>query len=140
MLLKSLIILGEPTAQKRHRTVRVAGFNRNYDPSASDKKDFLSIVQDNAPDKPYDMPLRLIVDAFFTRPKSHFGSGKNAGVLKETAPINHISRPDWDNVGKFISDALNKIYWRDDSVLCEVGVRKRYSENPRIEIKIYSLT
>lgn len=139
MLLHSLKILGEPTSQKRHRTVRVAGFNRNYDPSAADKKDFLSIVQDNAPEKPHDRPLRLIVDAYFTRPKSHFKTGKNIGVLKDSAPINHIARPDWDNVGKFISDALNKIYWRDDSVLCEVGVRKRYSENPRIEIKIYAI-
>lgn len=139
MILAQLTILGEPVAQKRHRTVNIKGFNRNYDPSAADKKDFLSIVQDNAPEKPFDKPLKLIVDAFFTRPKSHFGTGKKLGLLKETAPLYHVSRPDWDNVGKFVSDALNKIYWRDDSVLCEVGVRKRYSENPRIEIKIYEL-
>lgn len=139
MLLISLTILGEPTAQKRHRTVRMGAFNRNYDPSAADKKDFLSIVQDNAPENPYDRPIRLIVDAFFTRPKSHYGTGKKVGIIKDNAPVYHTSRPDWDNVGKFVSDALNKIYWRDDSILCEVGVRKRYSDNPRIEIKIYSL-
>ncbi len=139
MILHHLTIIGEPAAQKRHRTVNIAGFNRNYDPSASDKKDFLSIVQDNAPEKPYDEPLRLIIDAFFTRPKSHFKTGKNSSVIKENSPLCHVSRPDWDNIGKFVSDALNKIYWRDDSILCEVGVRKRYSEQPRIEIKIYKI-
>lgn len=139
MLLHSLIILGEPKSQKRHRTVRMGSFNRNYDPSAADKGDLLSVVQHNAPEKPHDRPLRLIIDAFFTRPKSHFKSGKNSHLVKDNAPEYHIARPDADNVIKLIFDALNKVYWRDDSVLCEVGVRKRYSETPRIEIKIYTL-
>lgn len=139
MELVSLTILGEPKAQKRHRTVRMGAFNRNYDPSAADKKDFLSIVQDNAPNEPYNCPLRLIVDFYFTRPKSHYKSGKNSHVLKDNAPIYHTSKPDSTNVAKFVEDALNKVYWRDDSLLCEVGVRKRYSENPRIEIKLYRI-
>lgn len=139
MELISLTILGEPKSQKRHRTVRMGGFNREYDPSATDKKDFLSIVQNNAPEKPFDCPLRLIVNLYFTRPKSHYKSGKNSHIIKDNAPIWHTGRPDWDNCGKFVSDALNKIYWRDDSILCEVGIRKRYSENPRIEIKLYKL-
>jgi Holliday junction resolvase RusA-like endonuclease len=139
MLLHHLTILGEPKSQKRHRTVRRGAFNVNYDPSATDKADFLSIVQSQAPDKPYDEPLRLIIDLFFTRPKNHFRSGKNSHMLKENAPLWHISRPDVDNCIKAIFDSLNKVFWRDDAIIAECGVRKRYSDMPRIEIKIYKL-
>lgn len=140
MLLTSLSILGEPKAQARHRTVRMGTFNRNYDPTANYKKDLLHIAQDYAPNEPFNQPLKLIVDFYFTRPQSHFKSGKNSHILKDSAPLYHTCRPDSSNCLKVVEDALNKVYWRDDSVLCEVGVRKRYSENPRIEIKIYSLT
>ena len=52
-----LSILGEPKAQKRHRHVRMGNFVRQYDPSASDKGDFLSIVQYKAPIEPFAVPL-----------------------------------------------------------------------------------
>lgn len=138
-MLHHLTILGEPKAQKRHRTVRRGAFNVNYDPSATDKADLLAVVQSNAPAVPYSEPLRVVVDFFFTRPKSHFKSGKNSHMLKDAAPIYHISKPDASNCLKMVEDALNKVYWRDDSILCEVGVRKRYSDQPRIEIRIYRI-
>ncbi len=43
-------------------------------------------------------------------------------------------RPDWDNLGKLISDAMNKIVYDDDGQLTDVRVRKRYSEEPRVEV------
>lgn len=139
MIRHHLTVLGEPKAQKRHRTVRRGSFNVNYDPSAVDKADLLAVVQSNAPMVPYSEPLRVVVDFYFTRPKSHFKSGKNSHLLKDSAPLYHTSTPDASNCLKMVEDALNKVYWRDDSILCEVGVRKRYSDRPRIEIRIYSI-
>lgn len=131
-----LTILGEPKSQKRHRSTKVGNFIRQYDPSAADKGDFLSIVQKNAPEKPYDCPLKVDVWFFFTRPKSHYKSGKNSHLLKDNAPEWHTSKPDRDNLDKFVMDSLCKIYWRDDSVVCCGGIRKKYSDNPRTEIYI----
>lgn len=131
-----LIVLGEPCAQKRHRSVRMGKFNRQYDPSAADKGDFLSIVQKHAPETPYAVPLQLDLRFYFTRPKSHYKSGKNAHLLKDSPPEYHTSRPDADNLIKFVMDALNKIYWKDDSYIVSLNVQKMYSENPRTEIEL----
>lgn len=131
-----LQVLGEPTAQKRHRSVRMGSFNRQYDPSAADKGDFLSIVQKHAPDAPYAVPLQVDLQFYFTRPKSHYKTGKNAHLLKDNPPEYHTSRPDVDNLSKFVMDALNKIYWKDDSYIVSLNVQKMYSENPRTQIDI----
>lgn len=131
-----LTIKGDPTAQKRHRSVNMGKFTRQYDPSAADKKDFLSIVQENAPEAPISSPIRLELFFYFARPKAHFGTGKKEGILKDTAPNYHTSKPDADNICKFIMDSLNAIYWKDDSYICELAAHKLYDINPRTEIII----
>lgn len=127
-----LIIYGDPKAQKRHRSTSRGGFTRQYDPSASDKADFLSVVQKNAPTTPFDSPLHLELNFYFSRPKSHY----NKKGLKQDAPIWHTSKPDNDNLYKLVGDALNKVFWRDDSVIVSTSITKRYDEKPRTEIKI----
>lgn len=131
-----LSILGEPKAQKRHRHVRMGNFVRQYDPSASDKGDFLSIVQYNAPKEPFAVPLAIAIRFYFTRPKSHFKTGKNSHVMKDTAPLWHTSKPDVDNMAKFLMDSLNKIYWKDDSYIADCWIIKQYDDKPRTEIEI----
>ena len=131
-----ITVLGDPKAQKRHRHARMGNFIKVYDPSKADKGDFLSIVQRHAPEKPFDCPLRVDVSFYFSRPKNHYGTGKNAGVLKATAPEWYTSKPDRDNLDKKILDSMCKIFWRDDSIICAGELTKKYSENPRTEIKI----
>lgn len=111
-------VLGDPTAQKRHRHTKVGNFVRNYDPSKADKADFLQMAQVNAPAVPIEGPIALSLLFVFPRPKSHYRTGKNAGILKDNAPFFHTSKPDEDNLSKFVKDALNKVYWRDDSLVC----------------------
>lgn len=45
-------------------------------------------------------------------------------------------KPDWDNIGKSISDALNKVAYDDDSAIVDVRITKHYAENERVEINI----
>lgn len=132
-------VKGEPTAQKRHRSVRMGSFNRQYDPSASDKGDFLSLVQKNAPETPYNVPLHVELQFYFSRPKSHYKTGKNAHLLKDNPPRYHVSRPDVDNLTKFVMDALNKVYWKDDSYISSLVVNKFYSDTPRTVIEVSTI-
>jgi Holliday junction resolvase RusA-like endonuclease len=134
-----LVILGEPKAQKRHRHFKVGTFIKTYDPSKSDKGDFLSIVQYNAPKEPINGPVRLDATFYFSRPKSHFRTGKNSHILKGDAPIWHTTKPDRDNLDKFCMDSLSKIYFKDDCYVCAGEILKYYSDNPRTEIVITKL-
>lgn len=48
-----------------------------------------------------------------------------------------IVRPDTDNYVKLVLDALNGLAWRDDSIITDLHVKKRYAEKePRIDIWI----
>jgi Holliday junction resolvase RusA-like endonuclease len=135
-----LCILGDPKPQPRHRHYWAFGHSNTYDPAKADKGTFASIVQRDAPAEPLNCPIMLEINFFMGRPKGHYGVGKNAYILKPNAPEWHTSRPDLDNLEKFVKDALNKIYWKDDSIICQTICRKIYSDRtPRTEINIESL-
>jgi Holliday junction resolvase RusA-like endonuclease len=133
-------VLGNPHALKRHRMFRHRNQLIAVDPSKADKNVFEVISRQHAPQKPFDCPLRVDMQFFFSRPKNHYGTGKNSQVLKSTAPNFHISRPDIDNCQKFVLDALNGVFWADDSIVCESTIRKMYDCRPRTEIVITLLT
>jgi len=131
--LLSFTAYGNPTALKRHRPRKFGG---NYDPSSGDKADFLAKCMEYRPDTPYDIPLRLHLLFVFQRPKAHYRTGKYSKLLKDNAPKAHTSKPDLDNLVKFVCDALNGIFWKDDSVIFSLIVEKEYGESPRIDLEL----
>jgi len=133
-----LVVLGNPRAQGRPRARHAGRFIQIYDDpkSAKEKKKIEVIIQEQAPDKPLDCPLRVDLYFYLPRPKGHYGTGRNAGKLKASAPLNHTKKPDIDNLRKLIMDSLTGIFYRDDSLVCEGLTRKVYSDRPRIEIFI----
>jgi Holliday junction resolvase RusA-like endonuclease len=133
-------VWGDPQALKRHRTYKSkSGKMINVDPSASDKADFLAQALSAKPDAPITGPIKVCINAWFRRPKSHFGTGKNSSKLKADAPGFHVKKPDIDNVLKFVLDALNGIYWIDDAQIAEVSVVKRYGGPPSVSVRIERL-
>lgn len=133
----SFTVYGEPIAQKRHRSTSINGKLRQYDPSSDKKGDFLLMCLKKKPKQPIkDSPIRIVIKFVFKRPKSHYGTGKNILKLKEIAPDKHINKPDIDNLLKFVMDALNGIYWHDDSQIFSVDASKFYGDVPLTEVAI----
>jgi len=134
------VVHGNPIALKRHRSFARGKIHGTYDPSKGDKGDFLAKAMANRPEVPRDEPLQVNLSFHFIRPKSHYRTGRYADQLKPSAPLWHTKTPDADNLTKFVCDALNGIFWRDDSCVSVLIVTKRYSERPRTEIEILKLT
>lgn len=90
-----------------------------------------------------DEPLRGAVGADITffrqRPKGHYGSGKNAALIKGASPAYPITMPDVDKLSRAVLDALTGIAWVDDAQVTDKVVRKRYAETARAEIKVYRI-
>jgi len=135
------VVLGEPKAQSRHRHFKMPGTDHvsTYDPSVKAKDSFISIIHHDAPKEPWSVPICMELNFYMGRPKGHYGSGKNASVLKASAPEWHTGKPDIDNLAKLVQDAMNKVFYRDDSLICQIVCRKLYSERPRTEIIVKSL-
>lgn len=84
-------------------------------------------------------PLIMSCRFYYERPQSHFGTGKNAGILKPSfVDAEPISRPDADNLLKLVGDALSGYAFDDDARITEAHVLKAYAEDgfARTEIVI----
>lgn len=73
-----LTVFGEPTPLSRHMVSR----GHMYNPSAGLQKEFLNACLPSLPTVPLTGPLEATLFFYFGRPKNHFGTGKNAHVLK----------------------------------------------------------
>lgn len=79
------------------------------------------------------VPLDIRIRAYCPIPKSD-STGTRAKKL--TGAIRPTVKPDWDNIGKIVADALNKVAYYDDAQIVDSQVRKFYSDTPRVEILI----
>ena len=76
---------------------------------------------------------KFYCDCYFPIPSS---MNKNEKLRAELKLVNHLSKPDWDNLGKTYSDMIQNTIIMDDSLIIESHVRKFYSSKPRIELTI----
>ena len=79
--------------------------------------------------------ISLSVTAFFPIPKYFTKAIREKALSGE---LWHQKKPDWDNVGKIVSDALNGVVYADDAKVSHAIVEKRYSEFPRVEVSVES--
>jgi len=76
---------------------------------------------------PFEGALKLEITFMFPRPKGHFGTGKNAGILRYTAPCFPHVRPDATKLVRSTEDALKGIAWLDDSQIVDQHAMKVYT-------------
>ena len=84
-------------------------------------------------------PVMLVIDFYFTRPIGHFGTGRNAGSVKASAPKHMIVKPDLTNLLKSTEDALKGIVWHDDSQVVGMQLAKVYGEKELVRIQVAEL-
>jgi len=73
------------------------------------------------------------------RPKYHFGTGRNAGKLKDNAVYWCETTPDALKLTRSTEDALTGIAWKDDKQVVDLHVKKIYGERPGAIIRIIPL-
>ncbi len=73
-------------------------------------------------------PIVMYVQFVMPRPKSHFGTGRNAGKLKPSAPAHHITKPDALKLCRAVEDALSGVIYRDDSQIVLHDIAKDYGD------------
>ncbi len=84
-------------------------------------------------------PLELYATFVLPRPRSHYGSGRNAGKLKPSAPLYVPTRPDADKLVRAVGDAITGVICRDDSQLVVVHAEKHYGEPPHAHVVVTEL-
>ena len=83
--------------------------------------------------EPVDEAVAMEFTAILPIPKS---TPAWARRLMVDGKIRPTKTPDWDNLGKIISDALNEILYRDDRQVVDGHVKKFYGEVPGMSVSI----
>lgn len=143
-----IVLFEEPEGAKRHRYriitrknyAREAMINSNfvhvYSPNASDDNNYMKrLVGQDLIDLEglINTPCTVIINSYFKTPSTYNGIDV---YLAENYMHRHISKPDWDNIGKKYSDMNNTNVWLDDALVISGVVNKFYSILPRVEIYI----
>lgn len=130
-------IPGVPVAQPRPRATSFNGHARVYGAPIGHKvnvfKAAVQLAAHNAGATPVDGPVEMLVSYWFPRPKSRVW--KSRPMPQEPC----VKKPDWDNLGKSVCDALNGIAYVDDSQVYRVLVEKWIcagDESPRCVVEI----
>lgn len=146
-------------------TPETAGSKRTFimkikDRPGTSAKDYRAIVTDDNPrgekwkkkcaamarvahqGQPLTGPLQLDVTFILARPIGHFGTGKNAGVLKPGAPQYPTVRPDATKLLRCIEDGLTGVLWADDATIVAQHVFKEYgpTEGARVAVAPFEET
>ena len=83
-----------------------------------------------------DDPIELTMVFYRERPKHHYGTGRNASVLKNGAPDFPTTTPDTVKQVRGTEDSLTGIVYRDDAQVVNVHAFKRYGSPARAEVEV----
>jgi len=125
---------GKPVAKGRARVSVRGGHARMYTPEKTQRyEDAVRIAAAMAMGDrmPMNEPVALSVTAYVQIPASMSKAKRLAAIEGRIVPG---TRPDADNYAKAALDGCNAILFRDDALVTDLTVRKRYAENPRLVI------
>jgi len=123
---------GNPVPQPRPRVSTAGGFARAYVPKDHPihaYRQAVTVAARAAGVLHATGPVSIIIDAVFARPKSHM----NKSGVKPKAPA--LPRPDVDNLGKAVLDALQDVMG-DDTNVGRLLVEKTWGTEGRTTVRI----
>ena len=85
-------------------------------------------------------PIKLTVLFYRPRPKGHFGSGRNANNIKESAPAYPTTKPDSTKLLRAVEDALTNVVWKDDSQIVKHDVEKNWGASEQTHVIVETLS
>lgn len=127
---------GTPQGKQRPRVTR----NGTYTPQKTvDYENLIKIMYINTTRHIFNNkePLAVVIDAYFEPVKS---TSKKKRKQMLDGLIYPTKKPDSDNIGKVVCDALNEVAYGDDTQVVRLEVNKLYSEIARVEVEIKEVT
>ena len=131
-------IKGKPRGKERPRVVRLGNRITTYTPKNT--VDYENEIRKSYRSSNGQVKLNNEVEAdilaIFPIPKS-LSKKKKEELLKGNT--RYTKKPDCDNIGKVVLDALNKVAYDDDSQICKLSVEKFYGPEPMVKVKLKEL-
>lgn len=121
----TIILPGEPVSQQRPRVFAKGAM----DPCWKAKEQHRAYIREKYSPQLEKRPLRVYMHFYYAYPKSM--SMKKRPIAQKT------TRPDVDNLAKYIMDMANGVLWEDDAQIIDLNCRKIYGDVSQTEITIF---
>ncbi len=125
----SFTVYGTPVAKGSTKAFVVKGraVTTTNNPKTKDWQGLIATVaQGCRPENLYDGAVSVMLEFYFTRPKS---------VKKHKRPYPSV-KPDIDKLTRASLDGLTGIVITDDARITDIKAVKRYDDSPRVEITV----
>lgn len=84
-------------------------------------------------------PLRVVARFVKSRPKAHFGTGRNSAVRKDDAPEYPTDAPDVLKLTRAIEDAMQGIVYKNDCAIVSETISKSFGKSDYVEIEVWKM-
>ncbi|MBR6102603.1 MAG: RusA family crossover junction endodeoxyribonuclease [Ruminococcus sp.] len=132
-------VLGQPIGKGRPKFTSYGKYPRAYTPEKTASFENLVKMEyrRQCKDKRFadDAMIGIVIYAYYAIPKSASKKKKEAMLRRLIRPT---VKPDYDNIAKIVSDALNGIAYADDKNIVDSAVHKFYSYTPGIFVELYN--
>lgn len=103
-----------------------SGGGHVYNPSGPDIAEWRRSAHPHAPGaEPPPGPVAVELEFVFGRPAGH---RRRDGTAKDSAAVDHVSKPDVDNLAKLALDAMTGTFFADDSQVVALRASKRWAD------------
>lgn len=128
-------IPGVPMGKGRPKFARRGNFVKTYTPATTATyENLVKLCYEQASSGcSLQGPVRAEISAYYPIPKS---APKKQQAAMHSQTIRPTKKPDWDNVGKIICDALNALAYGDDAQIVDARVQKFYADTPRVLVTL----
>jgi len=129
---------GAPQGKGRPKVVKIAGFTRMATPAKTVAYEGLvaHAAQAAMAGRPmFDAAVACTVTLHCPIPASWSGKKQAAALAGAIMPT---TKPDADNVVKAVFDGLNGVLWRDDVLVVDLRVAKRYAALPCVKVAVWA--
>lgn len=117
-----------PRGKARARATTFGGKARMFQPKQDrdHATTFAALASQHAPEGKIEGPVKVTIEARMERTKAVAATVKRTGEPKFPGRPPHTVKPDADNIGKMVLDAM-KSWWRDDAQVCDLHIIKAYA-------------
>lgn len=135
----AFIVPGTPVGKGRPKFARRGNFVSTYTPEkTASYENLVKVKAEEAMQGKalFEGAVSIEIALFVTPPESWSQKKKRSALSGEIYPT---TKPDWDNCGKGICDAINEIVFKDDKQVVDARVIKRYADIARAFVKVEAL-
>ena len=130
---------GQPQGKGRPRIGKVGGHARMFTPEKTAAYEGLiahaaRVAMGGRPLLEGAAACNVFIDCQV--PASWSAKKQRAALAGEVMPT---TKPDADNVVKAVFDGMNAVVWRDDVLVVDLRVRKRFAATPCVRVEVWSV-